>query len=37
VKFDNQHTAGISRQLQAAIGSEVVILKLHRIVLSVLP
>src|SRR5882762_10999774 len=37
VKFDNKHTAGISRQLQAAIGSEVVILKSHRILLSVLP
>src|SRR5882762_2981410 len=37
VKFDNKHTAGISRKLQAAIGSQVVILKLHRILLSVLP
>src|SRR3977135_4086475 len=36
VKFDNKHTAGISRKLQAAIGSQVVILKLHRILLSVL-
>src|SRR2546428_7314798 len=34
VKFDNQHTVGISRQLQAAIGSEVVSLScLHSILL----
>src|SRR5260370_26663673 len=38
VKFDNQHTVGISRQLQAAIGSEVVDVKcLHSILLSSLP
>src|SRR5713226_10226743 len=35
VKFDNQHTAGVSGQLQAAIGSQVVILKLHWILLCV--
>src|SRR6266850_7637980 len=35
VEFGNYHTVGISRQLQAAIGGEVVSLKcLHRIVLS---
>src|SRR5207302_6296996 len=35
VKFGNQHTIGISRQLQAAIGSEVVMLKsLHKVFLS---
>src|SRR6267142_4365666 len=31
VKFDNEHTVSIPRQLQAAIGSKIVILKLHRI------
>src|SRR5207237_4851334 len=35
VKCDNQHTVSIPRQLQAAIGSQVVILRLHRILLSV--
>src|SRR6185295_14471854 len=35
MEFDNQHTVGISRELQAAIGSEVVSVKcLHSIVLS---
>jgi hypothetical protein len=35
VNFDNQHTVGTSRQLYAAIGSEVVGLKrLHSILLS---
>src|SRR5207302_3857380 len=35
VKFGNQHTIGISRELQAAIGSEVVMLKsLHKVFLS---
>src|SRR6267378_1652906 len=38
VKFGNQHTVGISRQLQAAIGSEVVSLSiLHRILHFNLP
>jgi hypothetical protein len=36
VEFGNKHTVGISCQLQAAIGSKVVILNLHRILLSVL-
>src|SRR5882762_7263635 len=36
VKFDNKHTAGISRKLQAAICAKVVMLKLHRILLFVL-
>src|SRR6267143_4753892 len=33
VKFDNEYTVSIPRQLQAAIGSKVVILTLHRILL----
>src|SRR3984957_19908800 len=37
VEFDNQHTVGVSRQLQAAISGEVVLVKLHRILLSGLP
>src|SRR6267142_503097 len=36
VKFDNQHTVSIPRQLQAAICAKVVMLKLHRILLFVL-
>src|SRR5712672_4259191 len=35
VEFDNEDAISIPRQLQAAIGSEVVILKVHRILLSV--
>src|SRR5882724_12812063 len=35
VKFDNQYTVGISRELHGAIGGEVVILNLHSILLSV--
>src|SRR5260370_40553147 len=37
VKFANEHPVSIPRQPQAAIGSEVVISKLHWILLSVLP
>src|SRR5580704_14490778 len=37
VKLNCQHTAGVSSQLYIVISSEVVILKLHRILLSVLP
>src|SRR5437016_8737603 len=38
VEFDNQHTVGIPRQLQASIGGKVVSLKcLHSVLLSALP
>jgi hypothetical protein len=37
VKFGNQQTVAVPRQPQAAIGIKVVILKLHGILLSVLP
>src|SRR5712675_1933795 len=37
VKFDNHYTVSIPRQLQAAICSKVIILKLHRILLLCCP
>src|ERR1700735_3818394 len=37
VEFSNQHTLGISRELQTAIGIEIVRVWLHRILLCCLP
>src|SRR3984885_11431680 len=37
VELSNQHTLFISCQLQVVISSEIVVLKLHRFLLSVLP
>src|SRR4029077_6016149 len=37
VEFDNQHTVSVSRQLHAAISNEVVLVRLHTILLFRLP